>query len=195
MTVVVGIDEVGRGPIAGPVAVGAFLIVDNKLEIEIKNFSIELHDSKKLSRIQREKWFEQIEYWQSQGICDFCVSMVSADEIDRKGISWAIKKALSESIFSLDCDEYTQILLDGSLRAPSEFKNQITIIKGDEKEMVIALASIVAKVLRDRHMIKIAKKYPKYGFENHVGYGTEEHYKAIKKYGILPIHRRSYLGF
>jgi ribonuclease HII len=88
---------------------------------------------------------------------------------------------------------YAQVLLDGGLKAPVEFKNQKTIIKGDEKEMVIALASICAKVLRDRKMNLLAKKYSNYGFEKHKGYGTKGHYEAIKKYGMLSVHRKSFL--
>lgn len=193
MKTVIGIDEVGRGPLAGPVAVGAFLILDESFETEIKNFGIPLRDSKQLSRIQRESWYKQIEFWQEEGKCDFFVSMVSASDIDKHGISRCIKKALAETLDMLECDDKALILLDGSLHAPVEFKNQITIIKGDEKEPIISLASIVAKVTRDRHMLKLAARYPKYGFERHMGYGTEEHYKAIKKHGLSPLHRKSFL--
>ena len=193
MKAVIGIDEVGRGPIAGPVAVGAFLVFEEKFFAEAKNFSIPIRDSKQLSRAQREKWFEQIEAWQNEGKCDFCVSMVSAGEIDRHGISKAIKKALAETLENLECDDNYLILLDGALHAPLEFRNQITIIRGDEKEPAISLASIVAKVTRDRQMIKLAERYPQYGFDQHVGYGTEEHYAAIKKYGLTPLHRKSFL--
>ena len=89
--------------------------------------------------------------------------------------------------------DMARVLLDGGLKAPVEFKNQKTIIKGDEREMVIALASICAKVLRDRKMNLLGKKHPKYGFEVHKGYGTKKHYQAIRKYGLLPVHRRSFL--
>ncbi|MBI3634379.1 MAG: hypothetical protein HY228_02050 [Candidatus Yonathbacteria bacterium] len=85
------------------------------------------------------------------------------------------------------------VLLDGGLRAPARYKNQKTIIKGDEKELVIALASIVAKVARDARMVKLGKKFPQYGFEKHKGYGTRAHYKAIKKHGITKHHRKSFL--
>ena len=193
MKSIVGIDEVGRGPVAGPVAVGAFVSLSDELENHINQFPIQLRDSKKLSHVQREKWFEQVVAWQEKGLCDFCVSMVDAGEIDRHGISKAIKTALAESIFSIECNEDTLVLLDGGLHAPHEFKNQVTIIKGDEKEFVIALASIVAKVTRDRYMAKIAQRYPKYGFERHMGYGTSEHYSAIKKHGLTPLHRKSFL--
>ncbi len=187
---VVGIDEVGRGPLAGPVAVGAF-IVHKKIQLPIK-------DSKKLTEKQREIWYEKICEWRKEWKCDFCVTMVSAKIVDKIGLSKAIQKALNKSLNlvlpkSHDSAKRVKVLLDGGLRAPAEFKNQKTIIKGDEKEPVIALASIVAKVMRDRYMKKIAKKYPQYYFEIHKGYGTKKHYIALKKYGISPLHRKSFL--
>ena len=193
MKAIIGIDEVGRGPIAGPVAVGAFLIFDENFYSEIPKFSVPLRDSKKLSRKSRDAWFKHIAGLQEEGKCTFHVAMVSAGEIDLHGISKAIKKALAETLDTLGCDEECLILLDGSLHAPEPYHNQITIIKGDEKEPVISLASIVAKVTRDEYMFKQAKKHPHYGFENHVGYGTSEHYAAIKKYGLTPLHRKSFL--
>ena len=189
----VGIDEVGRGPIAGPVAVGAFVIRDLKIKRLISKFSIPLRDSKKLTRAQRETWFTQIQKWQKEGLCDFYVKMISAKMIDKIGIAPSIKKALENSLYKLNPKNSDIILLDGGLKAPKEFKKQKTIIKGDEKEMVISLASICAKVTRDNYMYKQAKKYPQYGFENHVGYGTKMHYEMIKKYGINELHRRSFL--
>lgn len=193
MQSVIGIDEVGRGPVAGPVAVGAFHIFSNDFFDEIKKFGVPLRDSKQLSKIQREAWYKKVHELQEEGKCDFSVCMVSAKEIDTHGISKAIKKALAESLELLDIQNNTLILLDGSLHAPAQYKNQITIIKGDEKEGVISLASIVAKVTRDHYMIKLAEKYPMYGFEQHMGYGTEGHYTAIKKHGLSPHHRKSFL--
>lgn len=193
MEKVIGIDEVGRGPIAGPVAVCAFHVMEKILIDEISKFTVPLRDSKKLSPIQREKWYEQIILWQEKQWCEFAVTYIDAQEIDKFGISRAIKKALNESIFSLNYNEDTQVLLDGGLRAPLDFKNQKTIIKGDEKEFSIALASIVAKVSRDRLMMRMAKRYPKYHFEDNMGYGTEAHYTALKKYGLTPVHRKSFL--
>ncbi len=193
MQAVVGIDEVGRGPVAGPVAVGAFHIFSEDFLNDVKNFGVPLRDSKKLSKTQRESWYKKIHELQELGKCDFSVCMVSASEIDSHGISRAIKKALAEALEDLDIQKDIQILLDGSLHAPTEYKNQVTIIKGDEKEMAISLASIVAKVTRDNHMTKIAEKYPEYGFEKHSGYGTEQHYLAIRKHGLSPHHRKSFL--
>lgn len=193
MKATIGIDEVGRGPIAGPVAVGAFLVLEDSLKEDIEKFGVPLRDSKQLSSVQREAWYKEIERWQEEGKCDFSVVMVPASEIDSHGISKAIKRALAETLEMIECDNSHLILLDGALHAPNRFVQQITIIKGDEKEPVISLASIVAKVTRDRHMVKLHERYPEYGFDQHKGYGTEEHYLAIKKHGLTPLHRKSFL--
>lgn len=191
MNMVVGIDEVGRGPIAGPVTVCAFVFLDPKLARK-KN----LHnskDSKKLTEKKRNEWFVQIKQWQKEGKCDFAVTSVSAKMNDKIGIVPAIQKALNKSLVSLKCSLSTQILLDGGLKAPKEYQKQKTITRGDERESVIAMASILAKVTRDGYMRKMATKYPGYGFEKHVGYGTNAHYEAIKKWGMCELHRRSFL--
>lgn len=194
---IIGIDEVGRGPVAGPVCVAALQLRIRNYELRIKNTKIPLRDSKKLSAKQREEWFAQIKKWKKEGIVDYAVSFVSAKKIDQIGIAPAIKLALSRSLLKLEfrhpMSKKTLVLLDGGLKAPTEYINQKTIIKGDEKEPAIALASIVAKVLRDRLMIKQAKKYPNYGFDSHKGYGTDFHYKNIRKFGITEIHRKSFL--
>ncbi len=191
MKYLIGIDEVGRGPIAGPVAVGAFVFLDPK----VKRLFRGVKESKQLNEENREKWFAIINEAKRTGLVDFCVTFQSEKVIDNKGLSYAIKTALSKSLLALKIDpKSTKVLLDGGLKAPLEYKDQKTIIKGDEKEMIIALASITAKVLRDRKMIKLGKKYPDYGFEIHKGYGTKRHYDAIKKYGLLKEHRRSFLG-
>ena len=186
----IGIDEVGRGPIAGPVAVGAFVF----LKPEAKKLFRGVKESKQLSEEQREKWFKVIQEATRVDLVDFHVTFQSQKVIDTKGLSYAIKKALNTSLTKLKIKPIQAIvLLDGGLKAPIEYKNQKTIIKGDEKEMVIALASICAKVLRDRKMNLLGKKYPEYGFELHKGYGTKKHYAAIKKYGMLSMHRTSFL--
>ena len=190
MKYTIGIDEVGRGPIAGPVAVGAFLF----LKSEAKKLFRGVKESKQLSEEQREEWFKTIQDATEAGRVDFCVTFQSEKIIDSKGLSYSIKKALSTSLYALKIKPtHAEVLLDGGLKAPLEFKNQRTIVKGDEKEMVIALASICAKVLRDRKMNVLAQKHSRYGFERHKGYGTRKHYAVIKKYGLLPIHRKSFL--
>jgi len=186
----IGIDEVGRGPIAGPVAVGAFVF----LTPESKRLFKGVKESKQLNEQKREEWFAVIQDARKNGHVDFCVTFQSEKIIDTKGLSFAIKKALATSLSALQIEaEKARVLLDGGLKAPLMYKNQKTIIKGDEKEKVIALASICAKVLRDRKMNLLAKKYSKYGFEAHKGYGTKSHYLAIKKFGLLDTHRRSFL--
>ena len=190
----IGIDEVGRGPIAGPVAVGAFIFLS---PTATKNFK-KIKESKQLSEEKREEWFGKIIVEQKKGLVDFIVTFQSEKVIDTKGLSFAIKNALKISINNLvkknnlKLNE-VKVLLDGGLKAPIEYLNQKTIIKGDEKEKAIALASICAKVLRDRKMRKWAKKYPGYGFEVNKGYGTKGHYEAIEKYGLTNLHRRSFL--
>jgi len=193
-THIIGIDEVGRGPLAGPVAVGAFVI----LKPEAKKIFKKVKESKQLREAQREAWFAVIKKCQNEKLVDFAVTFQSEKIIDTKGLSFAIRTALNRSLAAVVKRTKMKpreilVLLDGGLKAPREYVNQQTIIKGDEKEMVIALASICAKVLRDRRMITLSKKYPQYGFEKHKGYGSRAHYDALKKYGLLPIHRKSFL--
>lgn len=186
----VGIDEVGRGPIAGPVAVGAFVFLDPKA---IRMFR-GVKESKQLTEKEREAWFEVIQDARKKGLIDFKVSFQSERSIDAKGLTYTITKALTLSLNGLKLDpESVEVRLDGGLKAPPQYMFQKTIIRGDAREKVIALASICAKVLRDRKMNRWGKKYPKYGFEVHKGYGTRKHYEALEKEGILPLHRRSFL--
>ncbi len=186
----IGIDEVGRGPIAGPVAVGAFVF----LTPESRNMFRGVKESKQISEEKREAWYEKILEAQQAEHIDFCVTFQSEKIIDTKGLSFAINTCLEKSLVTVLRDPETSlILLDGGLYAPDHFLFQETIIKGDAKEKVIALASICAKVERDRKMKKLAKKYPGYGFEVHKGYGTKAHYKALRKGGLTAIHRRSFL--
>jgi len=187
---IIGIDEVGRGPIAGPVAVGALVF----LKPHAKRIFRGVKESKQLTEIQREQWFRIIELAHKSGHIDFKVTFQSQKIIDTKGLSYAIRTAIRVSLKLLKIDPLSaQVLLDGGLKAPIHYVNQKTIIKGDEKEIVIALASICAKVLRDRRMNKLAKKYPLYGFDKHKGYGTKRHYGMIRKYGLLETHRRSFV--
>ncbi|MES3031071.1 MAG: ribonuclease HII [Patescibacteria group bacterium] len=186
----IGIDEVGRGPIAGPVAVGAFVFLKPKAKKLFKG----VKESKQLSENKREEWFRKILEVQKSGQADFCVTFQSEKVIDTKGLSFAIKKCLETSLNSLGIDpEKCQVLLDGGLKAPAKYGNQKTIIKGDTKEITIALASICAKVLRDRKMRVFAKKYPNYGFDIHKGYGTRAHYEALEKYSFSGIHRKTFI--
>jgi ribonuclease HII len=190
MKTIVGIDEVGRGPLAGPVTV-CVVSCDIKKYSKLKkdkNLPAFGKDSKKLSPFEREKYSKNLSI---SGI-SFIVTHISNKIIDENGISFAIRKAILTGIKKLNLDPKScEILLDGSLKAPSEFK-QKTIIKGDEKEKIIAWASILAKVSRDSLLVKLGKKYPKYGFEVHKGYGTARHRTAIERFGLLPVHRLTF---
>lgn len=187
---VVGVDEVGRGCVAGPVAVGALVFYTPKA----KRCLYGIQDSKRLKPHEREEWYRKICKVRESGFLDFSVSFTAHSVVDKKGIVLAIKTALKRSLEKLSLEpERVLILLDGGLRAPRVYNNQQTIIKGDEKERVIAAASIVAKVLRDRKMVFFSKKYPRYGFERHKGYGTLNHYENLRIYGPTRIHRMTFL--
>ncbi|HBH71618.1 MAG TPA: ribonuclease HII [Candidatus Yonathbacteria bacterium] len=199
---IIGIDEVGRGPLAGPVAVGAVCIYAEHHKRVTKLFPV-IKDSKKLTAKLRDEWNKRIFEAESLGYLSCAVSFVPPSVIDKKGLSYAIRTALEKALNSIEqksprprresADSDVKVLLDGGLRAPFHYLHQETIIKGDEKELSIALASIVAKVARDKKMIALSKNFPEHGFEKHKGYGTHAHYKAIKKHGITPHHRKSFL--
>lgn len=190
---IVGIDEAGRGPLAGPVAVGAVMVSRKRLK-EFAALFRGVKDSKKLSAQKREIWFQKLKTAQQAGLIRFCVSFSGSGTIDKRGINAAIASSIAASLKGLSCPpQNSLILLDGGLRAPREYRNQKTIIRGDEKIMIISLASIAAKVLRDRLMEKFSLEFPQYGLEQHKGYGTKEHFKKIKKHGLSKIHRRSFL--
>lgn len=189
MQYVVGIDEAGRGPLAGPVAVGVVAIPLNFS----KKFFKGIKDSKQLSLEDRELWFSLATKAKRRGELDFRASLVSEKIIDKHGISYALRLGIKRCLKSLKITEDSQIFLDGSLKAPDKFKHQLTVIKGDEKIPVISLASIVAKVIRDRKMVKLSKKFPEFNFHIHKGYGTLMHREALKKYGFTTLHRQSFL--
>ena len=196
MNYVVGIDEAGRGPLAGPVAVGAVSILNPTtpgLRRASKNFFKSIKDSKKLSPGDRELWFALALEARKEGVLDFAVSLVSEKVIDRKGLSYAIKLGIKRSLVTLGVPEDSQVYLDGGIKAPEKFTHQLTVIKGDEKIPIISLASIVAKVIRDRKMVRLSKKFPEFNFDIHKGYGTSLHRKAIQKYGSTEAHRQSFL--
>ena len=187
---IVGIDEAGRGPLAGPVAVGLVCI---PIDFDTKLFA-KARDSKMLTPKVREEIFLETKKLYREGKLTYSVSMVHAHMIDTKGISYAIRLCIKRCLKKCNVSPTeTMVLLDGSLKAPEEFVYQETIIKGDQKEKVISLASIMAKVTRDKWMTRVAKKYPEYGFEVHKGYGTKKHREHIKINGASAIHRKSFL--
>ncbi len=189
----IGVDEAGRGPLAGPVSVGVFAV---KSLATLKMFK-GVKDSKQLSAAQREEWFGRICVAAKTGKVLYAVSFARPGTIDKQGLTYAVYSALNRSLKRIESMDKklrnVEIRLDGLLHASGRYLNQKTIIGGDESERVIALASICAKVLRDRRMVKAAKEFPGYGFEIHKGYGTKAHYAAIKKQGLTPIHRRRFL--
>lgn len=177
--IVAGVDEAGRGPLAGPVSVAA-VILPHDLCLP------KLNDSKKLSAKVREELFDEI---QEKAIA-VGTALIDAQTIDRVNIYQATINGMYEAIFSLQ-PEPQEALIDAVPLENLPMASQ-SIIKGDAKSASIAAASIIAKVTRDRLMDEYDKIYPEYGFAQHKGYGTAQHIEALKKYGPCPIHRRSF---
>jgi len=190
---VVGIDEAGRGPLAGPVAVGAVCTDVKKYKYVLERLS-GIRDSKKISRKKREDWVMVAKQLREEGLIGYTVSFVGASSIDARGIVPAVRTGLKRSLSRLNLSpRNTAVLLDGGLRAPSEYSFQDTIVRGDESEPLISLAAILAKVRRDRYMERLSQKYPEYGFERHKGYGTSAHVESIRTYGISDVHREGFV--
>ena len=178
---ILGIDEVGRGPWAGPLVVGACVLGEAKIE--------GLTDSKKLSAKKRELLASEI-----SEKCEYGLGWVYADELDRIGLSAALRKACREAVKQIHT-QYSEIIIDGTVNFLSDtpLGSYVQVLKkADLLVPEVSAASIIAKVARDRYMTEIAEKYPFYGFEKHVGYGTAAHRAAIEKYGICPEHRKSF---
>ena len=185
-----GVDEVGRGPLAGPVT-AACVVLPEDFDV------LGVDDSKKLSEKKREELFDKIREKALAvgiGMCDNRV-------IDEINILEATKKAMAEAIRDADSQleekslspEGTEHLLIDAVSLKDVDKPQTSIIKGDAKSLSIAAASIIAKVTRDRLMAEYHRQYPYYGFDTNKGYGTKAHYEGIDKYGITPIHRKTFL--
>ncbi len=190
----IGIDEVGRGPIAGPVVVCACAIKDG---IDVVKYFPKgvLRDSKKLSEKQRKGVLEALQPYIEKGEILFGIGEISAERIDQIGIVPSIKEAMNLALTMLHNEGVSNesfVYLDGSLHAPEMYKQE-TVIKGDEKIPQISLASIFAKGYRDELMVELSKQYPGYGFESHVGYGTATHYEALKNKGFCTLHRKTFL--
>jgi ribonuclease HII len=182
---VAGVDEAGKGPLAGPVTAGA-VIIHNK--DQLVNM---VRDSKLMSAKQREKAYNEI-IEKSSG---WGVGIVSAEEIDSLGIDYAVKKAM---LMALEQAEkmlqkpLSYVIVDGSKTKPLEKYHAKRILKGGLYHYSIAAGSILAKVTRDKLMMEYAQQFPLFGFDKHVGYGTKDHMLAIKKHGPCPIHRKSF---
>lgn len=194
MKTIVGIDEAGRGPLAGPVAVGAVSVRQSaRAKRALLKAFPRVKDSKQLSEKQRNERFAEIKKLAQAGHLSWAVSFSSAHTIDKKGIVRAIAEATARCLHTLGVSsKNTAVLLDGGLKAPLEYAHQQTIIRGDATHLEIALASVCAKVLRDRKMVSAGKRYPQYGFEVHKGYGTQQHMRAVKKHGLSPLHRKTF---
>lgn len=195
----IGVDEAGRGPLAGPVAVGVVAVSEG---FNVAKEFPGVADSKKLSEGKREKIFAMLEARVALGDARSVVEFGTASAIDARGIAVVVREAVARGVrslaplpnpprFNLGISDVV-VLLDGALHAPSEYRQQ-TIIGGDESVPLISLASIVAKVSRDRLMRELAAQYPAYGFDQHKGYGTKAHYAALAAHGLSAIHRRSFI--
>jgi ribonuclease HII len=175
---IAGVDEVGRGPLAGPVVAAAVILP--------KNFYLPgVTDSKKLSESKREQFYSIIQ----REAVSVGVGVVTAAEIDEINIYQATKRAMSNALASLSVTP-EHVLID-AMELPISIPQQ-SIIKGDAKSISIAASSIIAKVTRDRMMKELGAKHPAYGFDKHMGYGTKQHLQAIKQYGVLEDHRKSF---
>lgn len=180
-TYLCGIDEAGRGPLAGPVAAGA-VILPKDCQI------LYLNDSKKLSEKKRELLFDEIR----EKAVSFGVGIVGPGRVDEINILQATYEAMRLALAQLSVTP--DLLLNDAVTIPGVELPQISIIKGDAKSVSIAAASILAKVTRDRMMIEYDALFPEYGFAKHKGYGTAQHIQALKEYGPCPIHRASFIG-
>ena len=185
---ILGIDEVGRGPLAGPLVVGAVILPEEKPE-----WVLELKDSKKLSAKKREKLNEVI----LEGALATGLGWVSSSELDEVGISEALRLATGRAVKSVQSlhVSFLQIIIDGKVNflKGTALEKYVSIMpKADDLVKEVSAASIIAKVARDRYMIELSELYPEYGFSSHVGYGTAKHIAAIREFGITPEHRKSF---
>ncbi|POB14161.1 ribonuclease HII [Halobacteriovorax sp. DA5] len=194
-------DEVGRGPLAGPVVTCAVKVsIDNLKSLVERLDSVGVTDSKKLTlkkmeSILKELGVEKFSKFNEHELFQYSVEKVAPKKIDELNIFQASLFGMKKSCHNLLCDSSSVVLVDGKFPFSSKKINDIhPIIKGDSKSSLIGLASIIAKVCRDHLMTREAKKYPHYGFEKNAGYPTAVHRKAIEDYGITPIHRKSFKG-
>ncbi len=199
-SVIIGVDEAGRGPLAGPVVAAAVILEKTPLKrFGFPRYKERVDDSKKISSLQREKAFCEISEKSLFGI-----GLKNHSVIDKKNIHKATLLAMKEAVTELikkycllnnkkehQIRKKTCVLIDGKFGPGLPYKSS-SILKGDSKSLSIAAASIIAKVTRDRIMEGYHKKYPLYGFSRHKGYGTRLHLEAIQKYGPCPIHRKSF---
>jgi ribonuclease HII len=184
----VGVDEVGRGPLAGPV-VAAVVWISREVAVELEKSGLVVRDSKKMTANQRKKVVDWINA-RSTSDAKYSVALASAEEIDEINILKATLLAMERAYQSLPLSSAAIALIDGN-KAPN-VPNARTIVKGDDKVPSISLASIMAKEYRDDLMRKLAREFPEYGWETNVGYGTAKHIEAIRKFGLTPLHRKTF---
>ena len=185
---VVGVDEAGRGPLAGPVAVGAVALPC------AAPLPAAFRDSKRLTPARRAVVFATLKESAARGEIRWAVSLTGPARIDAVGITAAIRETLARALARLALPpEACLVLLDGGLAAPRAYPHQRTLIRGDARAYPIALASVAAKETRDARLRRLARRYPAYGFAAHKGYGTRAHYAALRRYGPTPVHRKSFL--
>jgi len=177
---IAGVDEAGRGPLAGSVYTAAVILPP---DIYLPG----INDSKKLSEAKREELFDII----IDKAIAYCIESADVDEIEEKNILSATLSAMERAINGLAI-KADYALIDGNRNTGITTPNE-TVVKGDAKSISIAAASVLAKVSRDREIVRLAKEYPDYGFEKHKGYGTAEHVAALEKYGMCPIHRKKFV--
>ena len=178
--VVCGIDEAGRGPLAGPVFAAAVIL---PVDCEIEG----LDDSKKISEKKRDLLFDVIK----EKAVSYCIAKAEVEEIEEFNILQATFMAMRRAVDGLEVKPDIA-LIDGNQK-PGLAITERTLVKGDSRSPLIAAASILAKVSRDRYMIEVDKEYPEYKFSQHKGYGTKLHYEMLEEHGISPVHRRSFL--
>jgi ribonuclease HII len=183
--ILIGVDEVGRGPIAGPVTVCACIVPSESYEL-----LGEVNDSKKISPKKRRKIFELLK---SCG-ASFSITSIPPKTIDEINILQATFLAMRQSIEKLGIEpSEALVLVDGNNAIPGLEFPQVSVIKGDSKSLCIASASVIAKVVRDEYMEKLDEAFPGYMFSTHKGYGTKAHYEALEKHGLCPEHRKSFI--
>lgn len=175
--IIVGIDEVGRGCWAGPLVAGA---------VVLHSPVVGLKDSKKLSKLQRERLYVQITANAEVGL-----GWVWPEEIDAHGITWAVRTAMQRALEQITID-YDQVFIDGNINYLAENSRATALIKADDSIPAVSAASIAAKVARDTYMANLDESYANYDFGSHVGYGTKAHIAALAAHGVCDIHRKSY---
>ena len=176
---IAGVDEAGRGPLAGPVCVASVILPDNA-------YLEKINDSKKLTDKVKDKLYDQIK----EIAVAYSIVLVSHQEIDRLNILNATFKGMCDAVDGLSVKP-DYVLIDGNRIKGMELPHEC-VVKGDSKSISIAAASILAKVTRDRYMMELDEKYPEYNFKKHKGYPTKDHYEALKKYGASDVHRMSF---